>query len=163
MSSILRKVFRQGLQLFFFSFFQNNIKFFLSKLSKFDILRTIINLSVGLSVISTSFLKWYFHFWSLCSWLLVFNFSLDMIFLFLASFTVYHTYKDCFSDFIYLALDVCFLFFEICFNSISLDFLKFFCSLMFVGFLSLSKDTFFPSILLTPRKLYIFTLVLRGM
>ena len=78
-----------------FNFFRTASKFYSVKFLSLMSSWPLIISSVGLSVISegfpSRFLKCFFHFWSLSSWLAAFNFATMVLFLFI----VYHTNCDC--------------------------------------------------------------------
>ena len=44
------------------------------------------------------FLKFFFHWWSLSSWLVAFSFALEVLFLLITLFTVWYAIQDCLSS-----------------------------------------------------------------
>ena len=93
------------------------------------------------------FLKCSFHFWSLSSWLVAFNFALEALYLLLILFTVCSAIFDGLSSQEFLILLVWPWLYYNCsfwylFVSSFRDFLSF-CVLAFVELLLLSKDVFF--------------------
>ena len=116
-----------------------------SLMSSWPLRVSSLGLSVKSGLFSIRFLKCSFQFWSLFSWLATFSFALKVIFLLLTSFTVCHAYFDCLISTEFLILLTWPRMYFSCYFWYLLStwvFLNFYIILL-VGFLLLSKDTFF--------------------